>query len=152
MKISKIVFLTTLLVGTLDGIAAVIQFIVTGGDDPLNVFRFIASGIFGDASFNGGLNMALLGILFHYLIAGIWVSLFIWLYPIVKPSWSNKYISGVLYGVFIWIIMNLVVLPLSNTPPLSRNFAGDIIGILIIIAAVGLPVSLIQDKTASDPT
>lgn len=152
MKKSKIILLTTLLAGTLDGLAATIKYLVSTGENPLNVFRFVASGVFGNAAIAGGLNMALLGILFHYFIAGIWVSLFFWLYPRVKPKWTNKYVSGMLYGIIVWLIMNLIVLPLSNTPALTSNLMQDIIGILILIVAIGLPVSLVHDKTVSGST
>lgn len=150
MKKIKLALLTTFLAGTLDGAAAVIQYILSDGGNPLNVFRFIASGIFGSSALAGGLSMALAGILLHYLIAGIWVSLFFWLYPSVKPTWSNKYISGILYGVIVWFIMNQVVLPLSNTPPLPHNLLYDVIGILILIVAIGLPISFIYDRTTLD--
>lgn len=147
MKKVKAIPLTALLAGTLDGLAASIHYILNDGSNPLNVFRFVASGVFGNTALTGELGMALLGILFHYIIASIWVCLFFWLYPRVKPIWANKYISGIVYGIIVWLLMNLIVVPLSNTPPLSSSLLQYFIGMLIIIIAIGLPISIVYDKT-----
>lgn len=51
--------------------------------------------------------------------------------------------TGCLYGVFIWIVMTQVVLPLSNTPKIPFNMIQAIIGINILMIAVGIPISII---------
>lgn len=98
MKLSQIgiktIFRAALLAGTLDGLAAALKYIVDTGKDPMNVFRFIASGVFGSKDFEGGITMGLWGIFFHYLIATGWTVLFFIAYPRIKPLSRNKYITG----------------------------------------------------------
>jgi hypothetical protein len=145
LRLTKTIPITGLLVGTLDAIAAVIQFKLSGGGNPILIAKFIASGVLGKAAFSGGTGTVLLGILLHYIIAGIWTTIFFVIYPLTA-KWSNKYISGILFGLLIWAVMNLVVLPLSKTPSISRDLIPDLIGIGILIIAVGLPVSLIRSR------
>lgn len=130
--------ITGLLAGTLDAVAALLVYQVK----PMNMFRFIASGAFGPKALTGGLSMALWGVLFHYIIAFFWTILFFFLYSRISRTSPNKYVNGVVYGLLIWLVMNLIVLPLTRVgqPPLALKPA--ITGAVILIFAVGLPVSL----------
>ena len=49
---------TGLLVGTFDAIAAVIQYIIPTIRNPVRIFEYIASGVFGMDAFSGGAVMA----------------------------------------------------------------------------------------------
>lgn len=142
-NILKPLVITGLVVGTLDGLAAVGMYYVQTGNNPLNVFRFIASGIFGRPAFSGGVTMALLGLLFHYVIAAGWTILFFWLAARFFYLTKNWIVSGVMYGIFIWLMMNLVIVPLSLVPMKDgpKEWAGIIKGVLILIVCVGLPVA-----------
>ena len=65
-KLATTVLITGLIAGTLDILAAI--FLLAGGE-ATRVFRFIASGAFGKAAFEGGGEMVAWGSFFHYLIA-----------------------------------------------------------------------------------
>lgn len=138
-KVSTILY-TGLLAGTLDGLAAILQHFVKGGSSPQVIFKFISSGVFGKFAFVGGLEMILFGVLFHYIIACIWTTLFFIIYPKIKirTSWL---VAGLVYGIIVWCGMNLVVLPLSNTPPLNREWMQSLVGMLILIVAIGWPIA-----------
>src|SRR3979490_753507 len=136
------ILLTGLLVGTLDAAAAVVQFIIPTWRNPIRIFEYIASGVFGMNAFSGGSIMAVIGLLFHYFIATAWTSLFFTLYPRIPWLAKNRVAGGVLYGVFIWLMMNLVILPLSNVPHFPIRIEGAMIGMVILMLVVGLPVSL----------
>jgi hypothetical protein len=142
----RTIFRATLLAGTLDGLAAAVKYVANTGKDPMNVFRFIASGVFGPKAFVGGITMGLWGIFFHYLIATGWVVLFFVVYPRIKLLSRNKYITGLSYGIIVWVTMNLVVLPLSNVPPLVMNSESIIIGMIILMTCIGLPISIIVNR------
>lgn len=108
-----------LLVGTLDLLAAFIDLYFSLGRNPFQtVPRYIASAWFGMDAFNGGGIMILWGILFHYLIAGFFTLFFFLLY--VNIRWMSRYwiITACFYGLFIWIIMNRLVVPNSKVPVL----------------------------------
>ena len=137
----RFMFLTGLMIGTLDGMAAVIDFLMTYRGNPLIAFQYIAGGILGARTFSGGLPTAILGIFLHYVIATSWTVLFLLLYPRMKMLRANWILIGVLYAVFVWLVMNLGVRPLSRVPPVSWTALKVIKSAAILMIAVGLPVS-----------
>lgn len=142
-----LVICSALLVGSLDILAASIQFYLNTGNGPAPVFKFIASGVFGPEAFSGGDNMIFYGLLFHYLIA-LGFTLFFFILSIAFPAFlKTKVLTGILYGIFVWIVMNLLILPFSNTPKSEFNWINAGIGILILIVCVGLPLSFIASRS-----
>ena len=135
------IIFTGLLAGLLDGTAAVIHVTILGSTQPMKVFNYIASGIFGDAAFSGGIAMTYFGIFFHLGIATIWTALFFLFYKVFIKVTGNWLILGILYGIIVWMGMNLVVLPLSNTPPRTFSINNTVVGVLILITCVGIPVA-----------
>jgi uncharacterized membrane protein YagU involved in acid resistance len=89
--------------------------------------------VFGKKAFTGGSSMAIWGAIFHYMIGISFTLLFFLVYTTLIKFLKNKVLIGILYGVFIWVVMNLMVLPLTNAPPLSMNAKQIIIGNLILI-------------------
>jgi len=56
----------------------------------------------------------------------------------------NRILTGIAYGIFIWCIMNFLVLPLSNIPsPITYKVSKVIKATLILIVMIGLPLSFI---------
>ncbi len=145
LPVSLIIW-TALLAGTLDICAAFINSYLRSGVSPFTVLRFIASGLLGDQAFTGGLLTALLGLLFHFFIAFSWTLIFFFAYPKLKIKSNHKIVAGLIYGVIIWLIMNLIVLPVSNTPAFKQSFLQILVGISFIMFLIGLPISLIFHK------
>lgn len=137
--------LAWVIVGTLDIAAAFVQTLAMGGD-PLIVLRFIASGVFGETAFSGGNSFAVLGLVFHYGIAMLWTLFFFLVYRHLRSFLRNKILIGVFYGIFIWAIMNLVVLPLSCTPERNLGWTSSLISTSILILAIALPLTLMAGK------
>ncbi|MES2734640.1 MAG: hypothetical protein V4714_23025 [Bacteroidota bacterium] len=135
-----------LLAGILDIIVPMVMYATSTGKSPLNVLRFIASGVFGSQAFGGGVPMAIWGLIFHFFIAYAFTVVFFFAYPKIRSISSGKVLTGVGYGVFVWLVMNLIVLPLANTPQATFNLWQAIKGILILMMAFGLPLSLIVHK------
>ncbi len=146
MKISRKLFSavlwTSLVAGTLDAIGAIINYLIAYGKNPVRIFYYIASGVFGKEAYSVGNIMAVLGLVFHYLIALVFTSFFFLLAS--RIIWLQRHlpISGIFYGIFIWLVMNCIVLPFSNVVRGPFNPAQAIIGILILILAVGIPISI----------
>ncbi len=139
----KTILAAWLIAGTLDISSAIINFLITSKSSLLGLFQYIASGVFGSSAFNGGLSMALAGLVFHYFIALSWTVIYFFLYPHLKFLKFNKIISGFGYGIFIWIIMNKVVLKLSKVPRINFSLLHDVLGVLYLMFCIGLPVSII---------
>ena len=132
---------TGLFVGFLDIATAFVDAYVSYGSTPIQVFQYIASGVFGKAAFSGGLLMAVWGCVFHFLIATSWTSLFFVAYRKLSFLSKNRIVVGILFGLFIWLAMNLVVLPLANTPKPPFHLTRAIKGACILVVMIGLPVS-----------
>lgn len=130
------------LAGLLDILAAMIMYAVATQKNPLNVLPFIASGVFGKKAFEGQMEMKIWGMLFHFLIAYTFTTFFFWIYPHVKILQRNRIVSAILFGSFVWCIMNLLVLPLSNAPKIPVQFITALRGAVVLMIALGLPLSL----------
>lgn len=145
-SVARSILLAGFVAGLLDITAAIISFYFNRHQPPTRMFQFIASGVLGKSAFAGGMGTAALGLLFHFLIAYIFTIIFYWLYPRLNLFSKNKIVVGLVYGIVAWVIMNLVVLPLSNTTPLPYKTKGIIIGMLILMFCIGLPISLFAHR------
>lgn len=72
-----------------------------------------------------------------------------------KKLIGNKYAAGVIYALFVWCIMNLLVVPLAFGTDLGvqaenlfsqARFKNSLIAMGILVVAIGLPVSLLADR------
>ncbi|MEJ1240855.1 hypothetical protein WBG78_22105 [Chryseolinea sp. T2] len=144
---ARTMWLAWLIVGTLDITAAVIQTLINGRN-PLMMLKFIASGVFGSDALAGGNGYAVLGLLFHYMIAGIWTWLFFQLYPRLRFLQENVWVTTIVYGLFVWFVMNRIVLPLSNTPSIPFTVKGALISATILIFAIGMPLAMMARRHA----
>ena len=131
-----------LIAGTLDGLGAIIVYQA----DPVRLFQTIASGAFGPAAREGGISMALTGVAFHYLIATSWSFLMFLIYPRLMGLLKNKLVTGVLYGAFVWCVMNLVVIPLSQIGPRPFVLMPALIGMAILVVCIGIPLVFLADR------
>jgi hypothetical protein len=147
MKNFKEIIKAGLLVGTLDILAACIQFFINTHKEPSVVFKFIASGVFGTAAFSGGTPMIIAGLAFHYVIALAFTFVFFAIYPKLHSFLRNKILTGIFYGAFIWSIMKFVVLPLSRIPSQPFTYSGAAIAMAILIMCIGIPLALMASKT-----
>jgi hypothetical protein len=144
----KSVFLTTLVAGTLDIIAAHVDQTIQTGAFPERMFYFIAAGAIGlKTALNGGPAIIALGILIHYFISFSFTLFFFVLYPGITRVLPNKYVNAFLYTLFVSLTMTFIVLPLTALP--DRPFVFNmqtVIGILIFFVVFGLPISIMTDK------
>lgn len=141
---TKTVVLTGLIAGTLDLASAfLVQFLKTG-NFPTKLLHYIAGGALGlETSMKGGIEMILLGLFFHYFIAFSFTLFFFLIFPKLSFLQQNKYLTAFLYGIFISLVMELVVLPLSLLPlSATINWTNKIIATSVLILALGVPISL----------
>lgn len=136
-----------LLAGTLDGLAGMGLFYNATGQNPLGVFPYIASGVFGRSAFGAGWPMLVWGILFHYLIALSFAFFFGWLSE--QIGWVRRHwvLAGLLYGAFVWMVMNLAVVPLSQVSRGPFTLAGAALNLGVLFISVGLPISWLISRS-----
>ncbi len=135
-----------LIVGTLDIGSAFLQYSVTTGKNPLRVLHSIASGVLGTDSFTMGTPAMLLGLILHYFIALSFTVAFFAAYPRIAFLRRNNLLTAFVYGVFIWSVMNLIVVPLSRIGAFPSNGMNAAIGLTILIICMGLPLALIASN------
>jgi hypothetical protein len=130
-----------LLAGTLDITAAVLYYLGPSSTRAARMLRGIASGVLGARAFDGGAATALLGLALHYLIALIWTVVFVVAFRRLGALRRHLVLTGVAYGVIVWLVMNLVVLPLSNVSRAPFDLRAAVIAAIILILCIGLPIS-----------
>src|SRR5262245_2503538 len=95
-------------VGVLDGLAAVILTLLNGRS-PSRMFQFIAKGLIGDASLNGGWATVLLGVSLHFLIAFIWATIYYGASVRLPTLIRRRAIWGPIYAVVGYFEMQIIV-------------------------------------------
>ena len=140
-----------LIIGTADVI--IYHWFVTGvlGGIPLiSVYQYIASGALGESAFAAGIATALLGVLFHFLFSIVIASVFI-LSADRIPLLRRYVIPGsLLFGFGVFIVMNMIVTPLSATPPLPVPTTPQlIVNILDHLLVFGLLLGILVRRNAN---
>jgi hypothetical protein len=129
--------------GTLDKIWGFISF---GLKSP----QAIAAGLIGrSAAFQGGIATWMLGMLLHFLIAFTAAAIYCSASRKLRFLAAHWLVCGLFYGIAVFLVMNLVVLPLSalhlTGPYQLRGLIQGLVGHMII---VGLPISFSLYKLA----
>lgn len=137
------VLLTGLFVGTLDIGAALLQFFLKTGKDPMIVMKFIASGLFGKEAMKGGDEMIVWGFLFHYLLAIGYTIFFFWICSQIPSLLQHRLLTGIGYGIFVWAVMRFAILPLSLTTKQPSTLSSTLIAILILVVCMGIPLAYV---------
>ena len=117
---------------------------VLDGYPLMTVYQYMASGALGNAAFEGGIGTALLGVFFHFFVSFVVAAVFI-LSADRIPLLRRYAIPGSLvYGFGVFIVMNLIVLPLSKAPPLPAPTMLQLIAMIADhILVIGLPLGII---------
>ena len=142
------IFLAGLIAGTLDILAAVFFYaIIFQKTTAIKILQSIASAVFKKEAYDGRSEMAWLGLGLHFLIALIFSWFYFTIYPYLTFLKKNVLLSGFVYGIFVWLVMNLIVLPIvfPVLPAKHLDFP-LILSILILIFCIGLPIAFITRK------
>lgn len=138
---ARALLLGGLTVGVLDALDALVFFGLRGVT-PARVFQGIASGLLGRSAFAGGMASALLGVLLHFFIAFAVVTTYHVAARRLPGLTLRPWIYGPLYGLLVYGVMNLIVVPLSLIGGGSPSTGVLLNGLLIHALGVGLPAAL----------
>jgi len=149
MLTTKTILKTALLVGTLDITAAFIQVYLQTDKSPFKpILIYIAGGLFGKNSGLSETAMIVVGLLLHYVIAASFTVFFFLTMAKLQATIRYPLLIGILYGLFIWAVMNIFILPISNTRPFVFNAWKNALAASILIVCIGIPLAFIAAKTA----
>jgi len=135
------------LLGATDGAT---YFRLTAHLNPIEVLQYVASGVFGETAFSGGLGTAFAGLAFHLMISFAVVYVFGVLYTRSRTVRSHTPAAGLAYGAAVWCFMNLVVLPSSAVAPAVLTPVAVVHGVIGHAVCVGLPAALSMRRCFGD--
>lgn len=146
MPSAKTILKAALLVGTLDISAAFIQVAIQTGKSSFSpVLHFIAVGLFGkDSGLSEGATLAA-GLLIHYCIATAFTVFFFLVVAKFSFAKTHRLLTGILYGAFIWVVMNPLVLPLLKIRPFVFNPSKNALAMGILIVCIGIPLAFLAN-------
>jgi hypothetical protein len=144
----RAILITGLIVGAMDITSAIVITLLHGGTIT-RLMQFIASGLLGKSAFQGGLATAALGLALHFVIAFGLVTVFYFASCKFAFLRQSPVLSGIAYGLIVFAIMNLIVLPLSAATP-RHSLSGDLIQIAIHMFIIGLPTSLLLHRLSHE--
>jgi hypothetical protein len=116
----------------------------------MSALQYVASGIMGDAAFAGGLATALFGLVLDLMMITIMAGVFIFSIDRI-PLLRRNIISGSIgYGFGVFIVMNLIVLPLSAAPALPVPPLWLLIELVLQhILLIGLPLGILMQRNTN---
>lgn len=124
-----------LLAGSLDLGSA---FITYGAGVP----RAIAGGLLGPAALHGSSGVYVLGILLQFFIATSAAAVYYLASRKLAFLKDHPLVCGPFYGIAVFLVMNLIVLPLSALHFRGPfQLAGLIQGLVVHMILIGLPIS-----------
>jgi hypothetical protein len=108
--------------GILDAAVTSLQFVLKGVK-PLRVWQGVASGALGVAAFRQGWMSAGLGLILHFIIAFAAAAIFVAASYHVPFLVRAYLVSGPVYGIIVYLVMNAIVVPLSSKPKMPKSAA-----------------------------
>lgn len=111
MGTGRKILVTTLVAGTLDILSACVYTLIAGRA-PITMLKGLASAILGNEAVKGGIGVALVGLLLHFAIMAVMVAFFVIAASRLSVLKTHWLLAGIAYGIGLWAVMNLIVLPL----------------------------------------
>lgn len=143
----KTILLAWLTAGCLDLLGAITVYsLIMQRVTTMRLLQGIARGALGNSAYEGGILTALAGAGFHFIIAFCFTIFYFFIFPYIPFLRKQRIISGLLYGIFAWCVMNLAVLPLLQIANIPTKWDSIIRGALILMFCIGLPISLIVSR------
>ena len=130
----------TLTVAFLDGLYAVIT-VRMRGVGAGRLFQAIAAGLLGRDAFRGGLTTVWLGLALHVFIALVVVVVYYAASSRLRMLRNRPLVYGPVYGVLVYAVMNLIVIPLSAAGGGRYSLWPVLGGLMIHVLGVGLPAA-----------
>jgi hypothetical protein len=125
-----------MIAGALDLTAA---FVIYGWGVP----RAIAGGLLGRGAIHGGDGPWVLGVCLQFFIALSAATVYCLSTNRLKFLKENFIVCGFFYGIAVFLVMNLVVLPLSALHVTGPYQLHDLLqGLLVHMFIIGLPISI----------
>ena len=125
----------------------VIVFVMILKTPIIGTLQFAATGIMGEAAYAGGFATALFGLVLDFIMITIMAGVFIFSVDRIPLLRRNVILGSILYGFGIFIVMNLIVLPLSAAPTLPAPPTWLLIELVLQhVLLIGLPLGILMQR------
>lgn len=143
------------LIGGVLDISDALVFYGRRGVPPERLLQGIARGLLGARAIEGGWVTATLGLGLHFVIAFGAAAVYYAASRKFRMLRKRPIVSGLLYGVAVFVFMNMIVVPLSAihrspTAMLALNVVSAN-AVLALMLFIGLPIALAVNRFASEP-
>jgi hypothetical protein len=148
----RAILLGGLLAGLADALYATLYFGWLGAR-PVRIWQSVAAGLLTrERAVAGGLPTAALGLAIHFLIAYAAAAVYVLASRRLPVLVRRAVLCGSLYGLWVYVFMNSVVIPLSALPPRKASWIQPTVtfftGLLVHMFGVGLGISLPARRAA----
>ncbi len=145
------VVLGGLIAGAFDITYATVFSYFRSGVPPIRILQSVASGLLGSQAFEGGVPTAVLGLALHFGIALVAAAIYVFASQYLPLLVRRPVLAGSAYGIAIYAVMNLVVLPLSRFPrKLSFPLPVLVTGLLVHMFLIGVPIAFAARRAYKD--
>jgi len=136
-----------LVAGCFDLLAAIIVYsVVMQRTTDIKLLQGIGRAAFGNKIFDSDTSLALSGVAVHFFIAFSFATFYFFVFPHVAFLSRQRILSGLLYGIFAWCVMNLAVLPIFHIANIPHKWDSILRGAVILMFCIGLPISVIVSR------
>jgi uncharacterized membrane protein YagU involved in acid resistance len=119
-----------------------ISFAAYNGATPVRLLQTVASGLLGTAAFADGVPVAALGLALHFAMSILWAGAFLAIASFVPALTIRPVVSGILFGVIVFLSMRLIVLPLSAFPyPVTFKPLATTLDLMSHTLLFGVPIA-----------
>lgn len=138
----KRILLGTLVVGSLD-ICEVILYYGFRDVPATRILQSVARGWLGTKAFSGGIPTALLGLATHFFIAFCVVLVYYLASRRIELLRRRPVVMGMLYGLGVFLVMNYIVLPMSQAGGGKFTTVTLINQLFCHLILIGIPAAVI---------
>jgi uncharacterized membrane protein YagU involved in acid resistance len=116
------------------------------GVTPIQILQSVATGLLGREAYSGGWATAVLGLVCHVLIALTAATVYVVVSRRLSVLRRRPWICGPLFGLAVFAVMRLVVLPLSAASPGALGGWALVNQLFAHTVLVGLPIALATSR------
>ena len=134
-------------IGGAGDILFAITFNGINGTPPMQLLQVVASGLLGEAAFDGGAATAALGLGLHFLACLAFAAIYVLASGRIGFLTRRPIVAGALFGIAVFVFMRFVVLPYSAFPfPVHFRPLGTVLDLLSHMFLFGVPIALAARK------
>ena len=141
MRHASTIVVAGLVSGAVDILGAFASYTAQGATVQ-GILKYIASGVLGPSAIQGGVEIAAVGLLCHFLLTTGMAAIYLVAARKLPLLATQPWLWGSVYGVLTWVAMVYVVVPLSGVTGWKLPQGWSIVGgLLAHIFYVGVPIA-----------